>query len=270
MAVGRPGDDVGVEAVHPTVDERRVGAEPQLVAVPEPIVVQQRVLLVDEHVHRAGVVDELQHVVDTEHRHCARPRHVLGARVVRERLLLAPRLAQRQQVEASDLRVVRGQLVVRPVRAEEHVPNEVGGRKYVVGRPSAEADEATTPAGGRVFEHRAPVTASPRHQRLVEVGQDDETGAEHHPVEAVVERRQLREVVDFRFLLRVRRPDVDRHRDAPRHDGRDDAVVGVATQVCGHVTSGRVVVEDEPIGAEQPMYLSELFVRSFKAIDEPR
>jgi len=62
-------------------------------------------------------------------------------------------------------------------------------------------------------------------------------------------------VTHLGLVARVRRPRVDGDRDAPRHDGRHHAVAMVTAQVRGHVTSGRVVIEDKPVGAEQPVYL---------------
>jgi len=51
------------------------------------------------------------------------------------------------------------------------------------------------------LEHRSPVSSAARHQYLVEVNEDDEPGTEHHPVQTVVERRQLREIMHVRLLL---------------------------------------------------------------------
>jgi len=164
-------DDLSVEVVHSPVDRRPVGPEVHRVAVPQSIVMQQRVAGVDKHVHSAPVINKLYHAVYTKHRHGASPRYVLRPRVRRVRPLLAPRLRQSHQIQTPNSTVVGGALVVRPVGAEEHVLDEVGGGEDGVWSQGAvEANETMSPASGGVFQHWSPVTAAPRHNHLPHTG----------------------------------------------------------------------------------------------------
>ena len=188
-----------------------------------------------------------QHAVDADHLYSLRPYDVLGSVIPVVYLRLALRLGQ------SDQMTVDGwawySVIGRPVGAEERATDQVGSGEGS-GRPGT-----VTFADG--IQHGGPVTVGTWNEDLVQVGEHHQRRAAQTPVETVVERCQLTEVVDGRDQVLHGRPDVHRDGKGPRHDG-DQPVLAVRVEERAGERACRVVVEDKVAGAEHAVHFHHL------------
>ena len=167
---------------------------------------------------------------------------------------LPAQLAQRVQPVLRDGRVVRQPARVAVLEHEERVAED----ERADGTTRGGSGGGGGVGGGGRFDDIEPGPRRPAgHDQLVQVADDEVTRRVHAAVEAVLERDELAEVVYLGEVLLHVRPHVDGDGDLPLLDIRHALSLQLA-QEARHDRRARVVVEDEPGGAEQPIHFHHL------------